>query len=151
GVLLAPPDDGALDLDCLVIDDANFGFRNQPGAWPACLQRASAPRQVVLKLANPIAHGPLWERLASELGERLTVYCALGDLRKEYAPIGQPLSWERSASDAVKAVRARTDLRAAARIIVGLGLSGAVVIERDGPATLIYDPLHQEGDWEHQR
>jgi hypothetical protein len=49
------------------------------------------------------------------------------------------------------AVRDRRDLAQAARVVVTLGLSGALLIARDGPSMLIFDPLHQEGDWEHAR
>jgi hypothetical protein len=138
--------------DCLVIDDANHGFRQLPAAWPACLREDGvAPRQVILKMSSPLASGPLWDVLASRFGDRLTLYCYIGDLRKEYAPIGQPLSWERIATDVTRAVRARADLVGAARVIVSIGLSGAVVVERDGGSALVYDPQHQEGDWERRR
>jgi hypothetical protein len=102
-------------------------------------------------MSNPLGVGPLWDRLLSAFADVLTVYCAVGDLRKEYAPVGQALSWERTASDVVNAIRSRRDLSHAARVVVALGLSGAVLIERDGPGTLIYDPVHQEGDWERAR
>lgn len=134
--------------DCLVIDDANFGFREHPAVWPLHFGDGYAPRHVILKMSNPLASGPLWERLLADHGNVLTVYCSVGDLRKEYAPVGQPLSWERTGSDITHAVRARPDLSAAARVIVSVGMSGAVLVERNGPATLIFDPLHQEGDWE---
>jgi hypothetical protein len=135
----------------VVIDDANLGFRGQPDAWPEVLRAGTGPRHVILKMSGPLGFGLLWERLLAALAERLTLYCSVGDLRKEYAPVGQSLSWERIASDVVLAVRGRADLRRAARVIVSLGMSGAVWVERDGPATLLYDPLHQEGDWERSR
>jgi hypothetical protein len=53
-------------------------------------------------------------------------------------------------SDVAKAVSARSDLAHADRVIVSIGMSGCVLIERDGPATLVYDPLHQDGDWEQE-
>lgn len=143
------PDDDS--PGCLVIDDANFGFRDDTSAWPACLNGSASPPHIILKMSNPLATGQLWERLAHHHGAALTVYCSAGDLRKEYAPIGQPLSWERMGSDVARAVRARPDLSAAARVIVSIGMNGAVLIERDGSATLIYDPLNQEGDWERAR
>jgi len=146
----APPDDApTVAPTCLAVDDANFGFRASPEAWPACVTGgASPPAHIVLKMANPLARGPLWERLVGEHADCLTLYCSLSDLRKEFAPIGQPLSWERTSRDIVKAVAARADMRRAARVIVSIGMAGAVIIERAGPATLVFDPLHQEGDWE---
>jgi hypothetical protein len=138
--------------DVVIIDDANLGFRDLPGSWPTCISgSSSSPRQVILKMSNPLASGPLWDVLTSRFADRLTVYCSVGDLRKEYAPIGQPLSWERTASDIVSAVRGRSDLALARRVVVTIGLSGAVIVERDGHSTLVYDPMHQEGDWERNR
>lgn len=132
----------------LVIDDANLGFRDSPGQWPSCLADGEGPDAIVLKMVTPIAGGPLWERLAGRFGKRLTVYLTLEDLRKEDAAIGQALSWERTASEIDAAVRGRADLSVAARTVVGIGLSGAVVVETEGASTLIYDPLALEGDWE---
>jgi hypothetical protein len=137
---------------CLVIDDANLGFREQSDAWPSAVQDGdSLPVHVILKMANPLGTGLLWETLAARYMPNLTVYCTLGDLRKEFAPVGQALSWERLASEVTGAVRARRDLARAARVVVSVGLSGAIVIERDGPSHLVFDPLHQEGDWEASR
>ena len=143
-----PTTDPTLMPDCLVIDDANFGFREDLAAWPLHVVGGHVARHVILKMSNPLASGPLWDRLLTHHGDVLTVYCSVGDLRKEYAPVGQPLSWERIGSDIAQAVRARPDLSLAARVIISVGMSGAVLVERDGPATLIFDPLHQEGDWE---
>jgi len=138
--------------DCVVLDDANLGFRDARDAW-SFLDAAggSPPAHVLLKLANPFGAGPLWHLLAARYADRLTVYCAVGDLRKEHAPVGQPLAWERTAQEVERAVRDRPDLAAAARVVVSLGMSGAVVVQRDGPATLVYDALNQEGDWERTR
>ena len=142
----ALPDGG---LDCLVIDDANFGFRDDPEHWPVWLKNADrAVRHVILKMSNPIAGGLLWEHLSQHYADVLTLYCSVGDLRKEYAPIGQPLSWERMSQDVVAAVAARPELRGIARVIVSVGMSGTVIVKHDGTQLLVFDPLHQEGDWE---
>ena len=110
-------------------------------------QQGQQPRRVVVKMAVPLGEGPLWEELAAHLGDRITLYCAVGDLRREHAPISQPLSWELTASEVVEAVRARRDLSAVAEIVVSLGHGGAVIVPREGAATLVYDPRHQESDW----
>jgi hypothetical protein len=142
------PGDG---IDCLVIDDANFGFRDDPTGWPALLSENNPIlRSIVLKMSNPLGTGPLWEQLIDKYADRLTLYCSVGDLRKEYAPIGQPLSWERMSQDVAAALAGRPELLRAARVVVSIGMSGAVIIERDGSATLVFDPLHQEDDWEQQ-
>jgi hypothetical protein len=138
--------------ECLVIDDANLGFRDDPVVWPRCLESAgAAPASIILKMSSPLGQGRLWDRLIDAFADRLTVYVSAGDLRKEFAPVGQPLSWERTATDVTRAVRERRDLASARWVIVSLGLSGALLIERDGPSRLIFDPLHQEGDWEGAR
>jgi hypothetical protein len=135
--------------DCLVIDDSNLGFRTDQNAWPTWLsERKTGVRHILLKLSNPLCDGPLWELLINDYRDVLTIHCSADDLRKEYASIGQSLSWERSAIEVVRAARLRSDLSRAQRLVVTLGFSGAVVIERDGPAILVYDPRNQEGDWE---
>ena len=144
-----PPAHGALAASIVVLDDANLGFRNSPERWPAALGDAVRVGQVVLKVATPIGTGPLWEHLSRVAAERLTVYITLNDLRKEDAAVGQALSWERTASEVVEAVLRRPDLSKVARVVVGIGLSGAVIIEPvGGESTLVYDPQSLEGDWE---
>jgi hypothetical protein len=138
--------------DLLVIEDVNTGFRSQPDSWPPCLHQGQPePQHILLKISNPIGEGLLWDQLIERFADILTVYCTCDDLRQEYASIGQPLSWERSASEVVRAIRSRANLTQPRRMIVSLGCSGAVIVDRDGPATLIFDPQHQEGDWERKR
>ena len=133
--------------DVLVIDDAGLGFRATSGVSDVLAHQSGQPRRVIVKMAAPLGEGPLWNDLVAHLGDRITLYCAVGDLRREHAPIGQPLSWELTASEVVEAVRARHDLCSVAEIVVSLGHGGAVVVPRTGDATLVYDPRHQEGDW----
>ncbi len=133
--------------DCLVVDDANLGFRDDPVRWDALSDAAGRPQHIIVKLSTPLAVGPLWDHLIGRFADRLTVYCSVGDLRKEYAPIGQPLSWERTGSDVIDAIRQHPTLTRARRIVVSLGLSGAVIVEPGESSWLVFDPLHQEGDW----
>jgi hypothetical protein len=148
----AEPQAEATSPTCLVIDDTNLGFRNDPMAWPACLRgELPPPSHIVLRITNPIAGGPLWETLIRRCPERLTVLLTVADLRKEYAAVGQPLSWERTSSEVLRAVRNRPELASVARVVVTLGLSGAVIIEPQGSSTMVFDPTHQEGDWERHR
>jgi hypothetical protein len=136
---------------CIALNDAGLGFRDQADQWPKALSNEGFDGQIVLKMANPIAQGPLWEQLTAMHADRLTVCIASGDFRKSDAAIGQPLSWERLASEVAGAVRSHASLGKAARIVISLGHAGAVLIERDGPATIVFDPLHQEDDWERER
>lgn len=139
--------DAAVNPRCVVLEDANQGFREDIAAWPADLT-SGQPRDIVLKLSSPLADGSLWRHLVDNFADRLTVYVPVGELRKGESSVGQPLSWERTSRDVVKAVRDHDGLAAAQRVVVSLGLAGAVLVERDGPATLLFDPAHQEGDWE---
>ncbi|MBI3964517.1 MAG: hypothetical protein HY329_02695, partial [Chloroflexi bacterium] len=138
--------------DCLVLDDANLGFRGTPSGWPTCLQAgATGTRHIVLKVANPIGVGPLWEHLTTHHTRALTVYVSVGDLRKDDSRIGEALSWEQISTDIVRAVTEHRELSRAARVIVSLGAAGAVVVESRGASYLVYDASGQEGDWESAR
>lgn len=132
----------------VVIDDAALGFRERPESWPEDLDDPGRVRHVVLKMATPIGAGSLWDRLVLAAADRLTVYVTLNDLRKEDAAVGQALSWERTAQEVLAAVMRRSDLSRAARVVVGVGLGGAVIVEPGSESLLVYDPENLEGDWE---
>lgn len=139
----------AFEPACVLLEDGNLFFRNESVWWPDAL---ALPRtQIVIRQTGALGTGPLWNHLMEQCADRTTLFCMIGDLRGDGAAIGQPLSWERTAQEVVTAVRERTELRRARRIVVGLGASGAVIVDRDGPASLIYDPRTQEGDWERLR
>jgi len=70
-----------------------------------------------------------------------------GDLRRASLQVAQPLSWEHIYDHVVAAV-ASSPLSAARVVVVTLGLSGAVVIERDAASTLVFDPRLETGDSE---
>jgi hypothetical protein len=134
---------------CTLIEDGNQLFRRLPEFWPEIIETSSA--EIVIRQTGALGTGDLMNWLMRVAANRTTLFCTVGDLRKEGSPIGQPLSWERTAQDVANAVRARPDMSRAARVVVGLGASGAVVVEREGADLLIYDPRAQEGDWERQR
>ena len=136
---------------CVVLDDAGLGFRDDPARWPSALRDPAFTGQIILKMTAPLASGPLWDHLIASHSERLTVCLAVGDLRKGDAAIGQPLSWERLAREVAAAVQCNEALSDCGQVIVTLGLAGAVLVARQRPATLVFDPLHQEGDWERSR
>ena len=137
------------DPACILLEDGNQFFRRDPAYWPDALTNSNA--QIVIRQTGALGNGLLWEYLMENMPDRTTMFCTAGDLRKEGAPIGQPLSWERTAQEVVSAVRSRAEFRAARRIVVGLSASGAVIVDRDGVDVLIYDPRSQEGDWERLR
>jgi hypothetical protein len=130
---------------CLFVEDGNQRFQRHSQAWEGLL--SLDPRHVVIRQTGGLGTGALWKALAEQFPGRLTLICAVNDLRREGAPIGRPLSWERTAQDVLAAVKSRPGLDHALRVVVLLATSGAVVVERDGPSSLVFDPLHQEGDW----
>lgn len=134
---------------CILLEDGSQHFRSRPDLWPAQILDSDA--QIVIRQTGKLGGGGLYQHLVDYAADRTTYFCTVGDLRKEGAPIGQPLSWERTAQDVVAAVRMRSELAAVRRVVVGLSASGAVVIDRDGADLLVYDPLSQEGDWEQSR
>jgi ATPase family associated with various cellular activities (AAA) len=139
-----------LDRCALLIEDANMQFRAFRELWDPPLGH-EMPANVVIRQTGNLGKGELWRYLIERHSERLTLMCFVGDLRKEGAPIGRPLSWERTAQDVVLAVKQRPDLARAKRVIVVLATSGVVIVDRDEPSLLLYDPRHQEGDWEVNR
>ncbi len=133
------------DADMLVIDDLALGFRDDPSQWPAALGEGRPPREVVLLTTVPLARGPLWERLLERCADVLTVVVLSEDLRKDSLPVGYPLSWEQLYRDVVRAVGG-CGLAEAARVVVPVGLTGAVMAERDGASRLLFSPRTLEGD-----
>jgi hypothetical protein len=134
---------------CILIEDGNQFFRSDPAHWPEQIGETDA--QIVVRQTGGLGGGQLWDHLMATAADRTTLFCTVGDLRREGAPIGQPLSWERTAQDVASAVRARPEFGRARRVVVGLTSSGAVIVDRDGVDRLVYDPRSQEGDWERQR
>ena len=136
--------------DYLVIDDANLGYRDDAAAWSPLLSAKPRAKAVLIKMKAPLAAGALWELLAKDVADVLTVVVPIDDLRRSSVQVGDQLSWERTTREIHAAVHA-TDLVRAARVVVNLGPSGALVMERDGDCTLVFDPLAQLGDWERRR
>ena len=138
-------DASAHDVDLVVIDDANLGFRDSPDLWPRSLgQLAYEPDGanvstdegppkpwVVLKMAAPIADGALWRQLIARVPERLIVVMTLDDLRLSEVKISRELSWERIAGDLARELvhhPAVNGLVRCAQVIVSLGTGGAVLL-----------------------
>jgi hypothetical protein len=136
--------------DYLAIDDADLGYRDDTAAWSHLLAARSQTKGVLVKMTAPLATGAMWTRLVKDFADVLTVVVPINDLRRSSAQVGDPLSWERTAREIHAAVRA-TDLVRAARVVVNLGPTGALLMERDGDCTLVFDPLAQHGDWERRR
>lgn len=132
----------------LVLDDANLGFRDRTDSWPACVTKPSPKTAWVLaKVAHPVARGPLWETVISNSAEKLTVVISVSDLRKANMHIGYELSWEQISSEIVQALSSDPLWKRPLRVVVVLGTTGAVVVDRVSGSQLIFDPLALEDNW----
>ncbi len=138
--------------DLIVLDDANLGFRDQPDNWLDLLTGHSG--WVVMKMAQPVAQGPLWEALAGQHAERLVVVTTAHDLRTSAIHISKNISWERTAQDVVWEMTYNpivNSLTRAAYLIVSFDCAGAILLGKDSHqrvmARLFFDPFGMEGDW----
>ncbi len=131
-------------LDTLVIVDHASGYRQSFPDLPDLL--AAGPNAIVWQTGAPLMGSPLADLLLGEHADQLTVLTSSAELRKSGAQVGYPLSWERLTEDILKAIKAHP-LARARRVIVVVGAAGAVLVERGGPDTLVFDPHSQEGDW----
>ncbi len=134
---------------CLFIEDGGQPFRSEPSAWSDIVEDGA--EHIVLRQTGSLGQGTLWNALTSQHASRLTLVCAVGDLRREGAPIGKPLSWERTAQEVAEAVRSRPEIAVARRVIVLLATSGAVIVDNRSESVVLFDPFNQEGDWERNR
>lgn len=144
GSVNQPALDGPVTV--LLIDDTNLGARNTPLSDISSANHGSGPRHIVYRMTNPLAEGELWQSIAGQYGDRVTLCIAVAICESSTRRSGRH-SPERTASEIASAVRSRPEFRQVARTIINVGYGGAVIVERDGGSTLIYDPFHQEGDW----
>ena len=141
--------------DIVVLDDANMGFREARDCWPLALNnQANQPSWVIYKMANPIAHGPLWEYLHREHAERTAVITTVNELRLTEVKISRELSWERTAQDVFWELIHNpciNSLSHCAHVIVSFGTAGAILLSRQkdqvSRCSLIFDPRFIEGAW----
>jgi hypothetical protein len=123
--------------------DLEKGFRDQPDRWRHLLDGDARP-DVILSASLPLGAGVLWDELAARHADRLTVVTDAGDLRHALLGVERPRSWEHVYGHILDAVAA-SPLRVARHIVITLDFLGAVVIERDGPSSLVFDP-HLQAD-----
>ena len=148
-------------VNILVLDDANLGFRDHPELWPDALSNEAQPDWVILKMARPVAKGPLWENLRDRFADRLIVIIPVNDLRRSEVHISQGLSWERTAQDIYWELvhnPAINSLAACSDVIISFDTAGAVHLSRnvngkqsDTPqGFLFFDPDIIERGWKKQ-
>ncbi len=157
--------DDSPEADLVILDDADLGFRDQPELWPQALRATGTGRRpwILVKIARPVAQGPLWDMLQIQHAERLIVVMPVQDLRHTQVQISRGLSWERTAQDLVWELVHNPHVNALARcagVAVSLGPVGALLLSRlhsDGTlrgeavapqCSLFFGPELIEGAWE---
>ena len=123
--------------DVVALVDLDMGFRDDPARWRRPARRGGP--QVFLRATDPLGVGRAVGELLARHRERLTVVIDGTDLRRASLQVEQPLSWEHIYDRVVAAVRS-SPLADARTVVVTLGLTGAVVVEPDDGATLVFDP-----------
>jgi len=147
----------APNADLVVLDDAGLGFRDCPELWPSALTAQGDP-WILLKMASPLAHGPLWDHLHRDRSSRLIVVATVEDLRLSEVQISRELSWERTAQDVFWELVHNpciNSLSNCAHVIISFGTDGAILLsrlEKDGQpcftCSLFFDPKGIEETWE---
>lgn len=136
--------EGPRHIDTLLLVDHAQGYRDDPCGVEELL--AAAPRSILWQTGAPLSGSPLAERLLAAHADALTVITSSDELRKAGHQVGYALSWEQLTEEIAAAV-ACDPLSAARRVIVVIGGAGALIIEREQPAELVFDARTQEGDW----
>lgn len=156
-----PDGQSGKDADLVILDDAGLGFRNRPEMWPEILKKPQTNPWIVVKMARPVAQGPLWDHLVQHNTDRLIVITPANDLRLTEVQISKGLSWERTAQDVVWELVHNPCVNSLARcthVILPLGTEGAVLLSRGKKQTgeetsvasqgeLFFDPQAIEGTW----
>jgi hypothetical protein len=151
--------DDTPEADLVVLDDADLGFRNHPELWPMALDTKGKGRPwILLKMARPLAQGPLWEHLHRNYSDRLIAVATVDDLRLSEVQISRELSWERTAQDVFWELVHNpcvNSLSHCAHVVISFGPAGAILLSRqegkDQPTfqcSLFFDPKGIERMWE---
>jgi len=141
------------EVDLLVIDDGNSGFRDlfAEGRWPDFVPRPRKGGWIVLKWARPLFgnENHLWHFLQEHFADRLIAVFTVNDLRLNQMKISRELSWEETAQDVQREIEKLAELRRCAAVVVSFYTAGAVVYHRHGTRdnSLYYDPNGIEGQW----
>jgi hypothetical protein len=147
--------DDPLAADLVILDDAGLGFRDRKDLWPRVLGDRRRHPWVVLKMARPVAEGPLWREMLDHRADRLVVVMTVDDLRRTEVQVSHELSWERTAQDLAWELVHNPRVNALARaahVVASFGASGAFLLsrpDRSSPtrARLLFDPDGIEGSW----
>jgi hypothetical protein len=138
----------------VMVDDAALGFRMDPDQWPAAIQSPDMDTWYLLKMAKPVAEGPLWRNLLEHASNQLIVLTTIDDLRQSEVQISRQLSWERTAQDILWELTHNprvNGLSRCAHVVISLGAAGAIHLtrqEQGAKAWLFFDPQCMESEWE---
>jgi hypothetical protein len=142
------------DSDLLVFDDAGFLFRRET-EHPSWALAERGKGFVLLKMSEPVAQGELWHHLLEHCRERLVCLVSARDLRREKLGLSRGLSWEATLDDLRLALHyhpAAQQLREAQHVVVTFSADGALWLDhtdRAAPrASICFDPMRAEGEWE---
>jgi len=151
--------DDVPEPDIVILDDADMGFRNHPELWPLALNANGPTRPwILLKMARPLAQGPLWEHLHRNFSDRLILVATVDDVRLSEVQISRELSWERTAQDVFWELVHNPCVNAlshCAHVVISFGPAGAILLSRDEAkdrpsfkCSLFFDPKVVERMWE---
>lgn len=132
---LFPIVDDNKDANLVILDDENNGFNNNEEFWPSALKEPGSHPIVIYKMDNPSSSTKLWKHLEKFHMENTLIVINGDDLRSKEVNISKNLSWERTALDFVWQIKnnpSLTFLSKCSRLIVPLGLEGAIYYKNDG-------------------
>lgn len=146
--------------DLIVLDDAALGFRDTQRLWPKSLNAMGQDSWILLKMARPVAKGPLWEHLHKNCADRLIAIMSVDDLRRTEVQISREISWERTAQDLAWELIHNPRLNAlshCAHVVISFETAGAFLLSRsrssgdlvESHGFLFFDPKVVEGMWNH--
>lgn len=153
---LKPSERQDSSADLLVLDDLALDFRARPDLWPGVLGDGRGPEDIVLKHAQPLGEGALWNHLLERFADRLTLVIGANALRARGAGIKDSLSWdlaiEQTAHELTEGTSA-LDLGQCRRVLVVFGGAGVAAFTRNPSDSrvrfdrFVYHPELLESTW----
>ncbi|WP_446899303.1 Ryanodine receptor Ryr [Clostridium sp. LBM24168] len=132
---LFPIIDDNKNTNLVILDDENNGFNNNEEFWPSALKDTSSHPTIIYKMDNPSNSTKLWNHLEKFHMKNTLIVINGDDLRSKEVNISKNLSWEKTALDFVWQIKnnpSLTFLSKCSRLIVPLGLEGAIYYRNDG-------------------
>lgn len=143
------------NIGLVILDDANLGFRNHD--LSQFIGPLSKDAWIIIKMADPVAQGKLWDYLFEHHAHRLIAVIPVNDLRRREVRISRQLSWERTAQDLVWELTHNPKINALCRcahVVISFDSAGAFLYSRHSAKdpkkprkTLFFQPQQMEGLW----